>query len=263
MSKQIKKIISDFKDKSLLMLINGEIQNPGEKPEKKNILIHKDKIIGISAHISDEILKDFKNINTIDTKGLVITPGLIDQHIHGGYGCDFNVSSYEEIINLAQNLPKHGITSIVPTIMTDTETKIKNQASIISDIIKSQSKNLTKFLGIHLEGPCLCPKYKGIHPESMILSPDVKSFKKIESDDIKIVTYAPELDKGFELTKYLANKNIIPSAGHSNACAEEIREAYNLGLKQVTHLFNAIAPLHHRNPGIIGEALINDNIYIL
>jgi len=242
-----------------LFIINGQVQNPGQELEKENILIFKDKIIAKSVELPGKIPDD---IRTIDARDKIITPGLIDQHIHGGYGCDFNVSSVDEIINLSKKLAEHGITSIVPTVMTASQDILNAQTAKINEAKNNKPDNSVKFLGIHLEGPFLCPKYKGIHPENEILVPSVENFKLIENQDIKIVTYSPDLDKDFELTKYLAEKNIIPSAGHTDADINQIKKACEYGLKQFTHLFNAMTPLHHRNPGIIGEALTNDNLYV-
>lgn len=245
-----------------LVIVNGTILNPGLNPKKENILIYKDKIIATSTNIPDDLPQKTNAIFIIDAQNSVITPGFIDQHIHGGYGCDFNNSSIEEMINLSQNLPQNGITSILPTVMTASENIINEQIRKIKIAKEKLPKNSTKFLGIHLEGPYLSSKYKGIQPESDILIPNINNFKRIEDQEIKIVSYAPELDNNFELTRYLSNKNIIPSAAHSAATSEEIKEAAKNGLRQITHLFNAMSPLHHRNPGIIGEALTNDDLYV-
>ena len=252
--------LSEYADSNdLLLIINGQVQNPGQELKKENILICKDKIIARSSNMPDKITE---NVKIIDAKDKIITPGLIDQHIHGGYGCDFNVSSSEEMIDLSKKLAEHGITSIVPTVMTASVDVLNSQMAKIIEAKKNRPDSSVKFLGIHLEGPFLCPKYKGIHPENEILVPSVKNFKRIENQDIRIVTYSPDLDKDFELTKYLTDKNIIPSAGHTDSDLELMRKACKFGIKQVTHLFNAMPPLHHRNPGIIGEALTNDNIYV-
>ena len=245
-----------------LVIVNGKILNPGFEARQENLLIYKDKIIGTSSNLPENLPENVCNINIIDADNLVITPGLVDQHIHGGYGCDFNYSSVEEIIEFSQKLPRHGITSILPTVMTASENVLKKQISNINTAKKFQPLNSTKLLGIHLEGPYLSPKYKGIHPKSEILVPSVENFKRIEDPEIKIVTYAPELDENFEFTKYLASKNIIPAAGHTDADSSEIRAAAGAGLRQITHMFNAMRPLNHRNPGVAGEALINDNLYV-
>ena len=261
----------------LTIIKNGCVQNPNCPKIKANIAIHKNKIINISASCEFEIAENYDVIEYIDAKELTITPGLIDQHIHGGYGIDFNTAKAEDIAYLTKELPKHGVTSLVATLMTDSEENIKRQIKEISTAMENQQADSTKIIGIHLEGPFLNPDFKGIHPDNHILEPNKgnyerllakndnqdkkENFKKFENDNIKIVSYAPELDKNLGFTKYLAQKNIIPSAGHSKATCEELKTAVNAGLKQVTHLFNAMPQLHHRNPGILGEALTNDKIY--
>lgn len=246
---------------NLTIIKNGYIQNPDCPKTKANIAIYKNKIIGISASLEFDLDESYDAIEYIEAKGLIITPGLIDQHIHGGYGIDFNKAKSEEIVYLTRELAKHGITSLIATIMTDSEENIKQQIQEISIAMKNQPEDSTKILGIHLEGPFLNPAFKGIHPDNLILEPNISNFKKLEDENIKIVSYAPELDKNLEFTKYLVQKNIIPSAGHSTATHEELKTAVAMGLKQVTHLFNAMPQLHHRNPGILGEALTNDEIY--
>ena len=247
--------------KKLTIIKNGFIQNPDCPKIIGNIAVYKSKIIDISSSYDFEIAKDFDEVEFIDANELTITPGLIDQHIHGGYGIDFNNAKAEEILYLTKKLPKYGVTSLVATIMTDSEENIKRQIKEISKAIETQPENSAKIIGIHLEGPFLNPDFKGIHPDNYILEPNIKNFEKFESDYIKIVSFAPELDKNLEFTKYLLKKDIIPSAGHSRATHEELKTAAGIGLKQVTHLFNAMPQLHHRNPGIIGETLVNDEIY--
>jgi len=245
----------------LTIIKNGCVQNPDCPKIKANIAIHKNKIIDISASCEFEFAENYDVIEYIDAKELTITPGLIDQHIHGGYGIDFNTAKSEDIVYLTKELPKHGVTSLVATLMTDSEENIKRQIKEISMAMENQLADSAKIIGIHIEGPFLNPDFKGIHPDNHILEPNINNFKKFENENIKIVSYAPELDKNLEFTKYLAQKNIIPSAGHSKATHEELKTAVNAGLKQVTHLFNAMPQLHHRNPGILGEALTNDKIY--
>ncbi|MEI8389327.1 MAG: N-acetylglucosamine-6-phosphate deacetylase [bacterium] len=247
--------------KKLTIIKNGFIQNPDCPKIIGNIAVYKSKIIDISSSYDFEIAKDFDEVEFIDANELTITPGLVDQHIHGGYGIDFNNAKAEEILYLTKKMPEYGVTSLVATIMTDSEENIKRQIKEISAAIETQPENSAKIIGIHLEGPFLNPDFKGIHPDNYILEPNIKNFEKFENDYIKIVSFAPELDKNMEFTKYLLKKDIIPSAGHSRATHEELKTAAGIGLKQVTHLFNAMPQLHHRNPGIIGETLVNDEIY--
>ena len=242
-----------------ILIKDGQIVDSQAKIFKSDILIQKDKILGISKNIS---ATDPNKTIIIDAKNKIITSGLIEQHIHGCYGVDFNTASDVEIVNLMEKLPRHGITSIIPTIMTAPLDVIQAQIEKIKNVKKILPINSTQIEGIHIEGPCLCSQYKGIHPEKSIVAPSVENFKIIEDELIKIVSYSPELDEDFKLTKYLAERNVIPSAGHTNSSYETIREAVKYGLRQVTHLFNAMNPLNHRNPGVIGESLTNDNLYV-
>jgi N-acetylglucosamine-6-phosphate deacetylase len=242
----------------LLAIINAEIVNPFQPAEKKDLLIFGKKIIAVDD-ISE--IPSVKNIAVLDAEGQIITPGFVDQHIHGGYGCDFNKSSSEDISSFLAQMPAHGVTSLVATIMTDDIDNINKQIEIIEKIQQNTTEKQTKIVGIHLEGPFLNPKYKGIHSDKQILLPTVENFLKIKSDSMKIVTYAPELDENFELTKYLKSKNIIASAGHTDIDLNTTKAATDLGLAQVTHSFNAMKPLHHRDPGIIGQMFLDDRMY--
>jgi N-acetylglucosamine-6-phosphate deacetylase len=246
--------IAGFYGDYVIAIINGTVINADEEPKIQDIILYKDKI-------TDSVPENVKHICVIDAKDMTITAGLIDQHIHGGYGVDFNTATVEEILHFTANLPEHGVTSILATIMTAPDNVIKKQIGNIKQAVKNQPENSTKILGVHLEGPYLSQKYKGIQPEKDISSPNTENFKKIEDEIIKMVSYSPELDENFELTKYFSSKNIIPSAGHTGALQEQIKEACSYGLKQITHTFNAMPALHHRTPGIIGEALTNDDLY--
>jgi len=248
--------------KKLTIIKNGFVQNPDCPRIKANIAVVENKIVDISDSCEFKIAENYDEVEYIDAQNLTITPGFIDQHIHGGYGIDFNTATAEEIIYLTKKLPLRGITSLVATVMTDSEENIKRQIQEISTAMQNQPENSSKILGIHLEGPFLNPEFKGIHPDNYILEPNIKNYEKFENENIKIVSYAPELDKNLEFTRYLSQKNVIPSAGHSKATHEELKMSINAGLKQVTHLFNAMPQLHHRNPGILGEALVNDEIFV-
>lgn len=244
-------------NKNHILIKDGVIQNPGEKKSKKNILVLGDKIIDIL----DVIPSGIKNLNIIEAEGCILTPGLIDQHIHGGYGCNFNTASVESITNFLAKITFHGITSICPTIMTDSIENINSQIQKIIKAKNKSSKNSAKIIGINLEGPFLNPKYKGAHPEELFIKPAIENYKKIENESVKIVTLAPELDKDNSLTKYLFDKKVVVSAGHTNASKEELQNSFSAGLNNLTHVFNAMPPLHHRTPGVIGVSLVNDDIY--
>ena len=246
--------------KPLVCLLNGEVLFPSGEFRKADLLIQDKEIIAIDE-IDQGNIPEFSEIQVVDAANKYITTGLVDQHMHGGYGCNFNTASEDEIMTLVKNLPKHGVVAILPTIMTDSIENIKIQIEKIKNVKKQLTDDCAQVIGIHLEGPFLNSKNKGIHPEDEILIPNLKNLATVIDDEIKIVTFAPELDENFEFTKFLTSKGIISSAGHTNASAELIKEGQKYGIKQVTHLFNAMPKLHHREANVTTEALVNDEIY--
>jgi N-acetylglucosamine-6-phosphate deacetylase len=146
--------------------------------------------------------------------------------------------------------------------MTDKPENIKAQIQKIVTAKKKTPSTSAKIVGINVEGPFLNPEFKGSHRKELCLTPTIDSYKQFEDDEIKIITIAPELDRDLALTKYLVGKGVIVSAGHTNASADRTLAAMNAGVTLVTHIFNAMTPLHHRQPGIIGKSLVEDSLYV-
>jgi len=169
---------------------------------------------------------------------------LVEQHFHGAFGIDFSTCKSDDILILAKKLLTHGIGGFFPTLVTDSVENIKHQIEQIK-IAKSQQESLKQksemanILGIHLEGIFINPKKKGIHDEKLFLKPTVENYKLIEDDLIKIVTLAPELDENGDLSRYLTLKGIKVQAGH---CVGSDLSKCN----GVTHLFNAMSGINHR-----------------
>lgn len=176
------------------------------------------------------------------------TPLIIEQHIHGAFGVDFNSAKKDEVLCVADKLLKHGIGGFFPTLVTDSVENIKRQVSII----KEASKICPRILGIHLEGIFINPVKKGIHNPEYFLALTVENYKLIEDDFIKIVTLAPELDEG--LIDYLKIKGVKIQAGH---CVGNNFQ----GISGVTHTFNAMSGIDHRKTSTALEALVNDDVY--
>lgn len=177
---------------------------------------------------------------------------LIENHIHGAFGVDFNNCSVEDILEVSKKLLKRGIGGFFPTFVTDTVENIKKQTEIIKKAKSMQTFDMAEILGIHLEGIFVNPLKRGIQDEKLFLTPNVENYKLIEDDFIKIVTLAPELDEG--LIAYLKDKGVKVQAGH---CV-----GGNLkGVNGVTHLFNAMSGINHREQSTALSALINDDVY--
>ena len=176
------------------------------------------------------------------------TPLIIEQHIHGAFGIDFNTASVDDVLKVADGLLKLGIGGFFPTLVTDSVSNIKNQISII----KEASKFCPRILGVHLEGIFINPEKKGIHNPEHFLALTVENYKLIEDDFIKIITIAPELDEG--LISYLSKKDIKIQAGHCTG--------YDFtNINGVTHTFNAMSGINHRENSTALQALVNDNVY--
>lgn len=173
-------------------------------------------------------------------------PLLLEQHIHGAFGIDFNSCSKDDILYVAEKLYERGIGGFFPTLVTDSVKNVKRQI----EIIKAAGQESDKILGIHLEGIFINPEKKGIHNPEHFLALTVENYKLIEDDFIKIVTLAPELDEG--LIEYLRSKNIKVQAGHCTGWGN---------VDGVTHTFNAMSGINHRNPSTALSALVNDSVY--
>lgn len=223
----------------------------------KDYLLFKDSIIGIDDKIDIQEIPEDASVQIIDASFCKITTGLFDTHLHGGFGCYFNDCSEESLYKLLLKLPQHGITSILPTVMTASELEIKTAVATLKKVASSTPKGSCKIEGIHLEGPYLTKKYAGVHPLNYLKMPSVEDYKKIEDDFIKVVTLAPELDKDRHLINYLKSKDIIVAGGHSEAKPEFLQDIF-----QVTHLFNAMLPINHRVPSITSDALFRDDVMV-
>lgn len=171
---------------------------------------------------------------------------LLEQHIHGAFGVDFNSANVDEVLFVTEKLFEKGIIAFFPTLVTDSIANTKRQV----EVIKKAAKINKRILGIHLEGIFINPEKRGIHNSKHFLELTVENYKLIEDDFIKIVTLAPELDKG--LIDYLHSKGVKVQAGHCTGWGK---------VDGVTHTFNAMSGISHRGESTTLSALVNDNVY--
>lgn len=174
------------------------------------------------------------------------TPLILEQHIHGAFGVDFNTAGVEDIVYVSKKLYERGIGGFFPTLVTDSVANINRQISVI----KEAAKISPRILGIHIEGIFINPEKKGIHNPEHFMSLTVENYKLIEDDFIKIVTLAPELDEG--LIDYLHSKGVKVQAGHCVGWGN---------VDGVTHTFNAMSGVNHREKSTALSALVEDNVY--
>ncbi len=242
-------------------IINGKIIT------KDNVLLNK--VLLFNEKIKDIVeekyfmeqmdSKKYSNIEVIDANGSYVSPGFIDIHIHGSGGHDAMDGEVEAIKGLSEVIVKNGVTSFLPTTMTMDKDSIYKALDNI-EYCKSLNLKGAKIIGAHLEGPFINKKYKGAQKEDFIIEPEYNFIEKYK-DIIKLITLAPEKDVNFNFIREIREKTDISlSIGHSDATYEEAMEAISLGINSATHIFNAMNPLNHRKPGIIG-AIFNSDIY--
>ncbi len=195
----------------------------------------------------------------IDAKGGYVAPGLVDIHIHGYLGEDVSDGSADGIKKMAEGIMKNGVTSWCPTTMTVSKEEIDAALETVRSL-KSESKdwNGAEILGVNLEGPYINPKKKGAQAEEHIKPIDAQ-FVIDNADIISLATVAPEMEGGPEgIKKICENCDVKISIGHTDALFEEAMAGIDAGATHITHLFNAQTALQHRNPGVVGAALLRD-----
>lgn len=182
---------------------------------------------------------------------------LIDTHIHGGYGINFNKCTEEDFHTFARKMLRRGIVAFCPTLVGDAPLILNSRLGLIKQAMQNQGKDEAKILGVHLEGTFLNPQKSGIQNAGMFLTPTVENFKKIAGDFskvVKIVTLAPELDKNCTLQDFLEEEGIRAHAGHTLA-----ESCYNV--TGTTHHFNAMEPLTHKKTNIALAGLLKNEIF--
>ncbi len=245
-----------------ILLKGMQIYAEDQKIEEGYILLQDHQIIGIGpstdlpASMGVEVMEVPSSFQAI--------PGLIDIHIHGVNGADVMDASVEALETMSDALPKEGTTSFLATTMTQSQAAIEKALITAGSYIqKYQPPGKAEILGIHLEGPYVNKSKAGAQPEEFIVNSSIEQFEKwnnLANKTVKIVTLAPEQPGGMEMVKYLDENGIIASIGHSDATYEEVSQAIEAGAKHVTHLFNQMRGLHHREPGVVGAALLREEL---
>lgn len=226
------------------MLLPGIIELKGEKIER---------ILPYNSEAVD-----------LDYGDSLIIPGMIDVHCHGGIGVDTNDADHQGMIDWSWALLNEGITAFCPTTVTDGVESLKAASAVVAQIVEDKTYG-AQMIGIHLEGPYVNVEKKGAQPPQHILEPALESFIEINEAAkglIKIVTLAPELDPDFLLTRYLQAHKIRAAMGHSTASFEVAHQAIANGATGVTHCYNAMNGLHHREPSLVGASMTLKDIFV-
>ena len=204
------------------------------------------------------------NAKRIDFKDCVLAPGLIDIHIHGSAGHDVMQADEQGRRRMEEFLASRGVTSYFPsTVAAPLDATLRSLEWLAKAIESSHSAGRAQPLGIHLEGPFLSHIRRGVHLPENLLKPTVETFDKFwqaAGGHVRVLTIAPELDGAREVIAEANKRGVCVSIGHSDADLAAARAGILAGARHATHTFNAMRPLDHRAPGILGEVLSNSNL---
>jgi N-acetylglucosamine-6-phosphate deacetylase len=221
--------------------------------EEGSVLIDNGKIKKINS-------TSIESQEIIDGKGLYLSPGFIDVHIHGAGGCDTMDGTEKSLNTISKVIAKFGTTSFLPTTMTCSIDDIK-KAIDNTYLCMQKGTDGAQILGVHLEGPFINPAMIGAQNPNFIEKPSIATFKSMVGEHInmiKSITLAPEVEGSLELIEYLKSLGIVISIGHSKATYDEAIEGIKKGICHSTHLYNAMTPLKHREPGVVGAIFDTD-----
>ncbi|HEY8361854.1 MAG TPA: N-acetylglucosamine-6-phosphate deacetylase [Tissierellaceae bacterium] len=241
-----------------ILLKQGEIYTEKKIIYNGDLLISDGKILGIGKSLSNNI-----DAEIIDVKGKKILPGFIDIHIHGGVGYDTMDATYEALNAISIHLAKHGVTSFCATTMTMDLPYILRALENINETMKKGTKG-AQILGAYIEGPFIGKEHKGAHDEKYIKLPNKEIFDKfleVSGNNVKVLALAPEKDPDGSFIEYVTKKDIKVALGHTNATYEEMKRGVDHGATIAVHTYNGMKGLHHRQPGALGEVLLDDRIY--
>jgi N-acetylglucosamine-6-phosphate deacetylase len=201
--------------------------------------------------------------HVLNFPNLILAPGFIDIHIHGGAGRDAMEASVSALAQIELQLVKHGVTAYLPTTVTAPHEKILQALDGLGKLIADAKKNHGRAtpLGIHLEGPFISHEKRGVHPPQNLLPPSpqvLDRFWQGSAGTIRMMTIAPELPGAVETIRHARTLGVHSSLGHSNATYQEAQSGILAGADHATHTFNAMRALDHRAPGILGAVLEND-----
>ncbi|MEA5622563.1 N-acetylglucosamine-6-phosphate deacetylase [Nostoc sp. UHCC 0251] len=204
-------------------------------------------------------------VSLLDVAGDWISLGGVDLQINGALGLAFPELSAENahlLRKISRFLWNVGVDGFLPTLVTTSVENIQRSLAIIAEVLPSQQAG-AKILGVHLEGPFLNYQKRGAHPAEYLLPLTIDEVKRVLGNYahvVKVITLAPELDFTGEVIPYLRSLGIIVSLGHSQATSAQGQRAFDEGATMVTHAFNAMPALHHREPGLLGAAITHPNV---
>jgi N-acetylglucosamine-6-phosphate deacetylase len=245
-----------------LLLKNVRIFTESETILHGSLFIKDGKINKIIAS-EDHFEELAKNVEIIDGKCLNLIPGFIDGHIHGAAGADVMDATTVAIDTIAAALPQEGTTSFLGTTITQSPKNIEKALRNVADYVNKVGQ--AELIGIHLEGPFIEKSKAGAQPIEYIIKPSISLFEQwqtLSGNSIKTITLAPEHDLDGSFIKYLNESGVNVSAGHTQIDFEGTKRAISIGVRQLTHLCNAMTGIHHRDIGAVGAAFQLKDLHV-
>jgi N-acetylglucosamine-6-phosphate deacetylase len=215
-----------------------------------------------SVHIGSRC-SDFSADYEIDGKGQILIPGMIDVHIHGAEGFDMMDGTIGSVEAVSRACAKTGCTSFLATSVSSSLEDLLKMIINVKELAGSEPG--AQIIGIHIEGPYLNVKRKGMQNERYLRHPDLEEMKTIMQKSgplLRMVTLAPELPGGLEMISFLKKQGIIAAIAHSDATYDDAKQAFECGASHVTHCFNGMRPIHHRDPGLILAAFEESSVSV-
>jgi N-acetylglucosamine-6-phosphate deacetylase len=225
----------------------------------QEMIIREGKIVKIAASV-------VADLPILDVEGDWVSLGGVDLQINGGLGLafpDVQIGDFGRLTEICDFLWEQGVDGFLPTIVTTSIENIHRSLAVFTEFIAHQPPNTAQILGVHLEGPFLNPQKRGAHPQAYLQPLNLDAVTAMLSkyiETVKIITLAPELDQTGTAIPNLRAWGIIISLGHSQANFAQAESAFASGASMVTHAFNAMPGLHHREPGLLGSALTQDHV---
>ena len=226
------------------------------------VIIEDGKIDSITSRESAQLPAGAR---ILDYPGAILGPSFFDVHFHGAAGHDVMEATPQALDTIGTFLASRGTSAYLATTVTAAlDVTLRSLEGLANEIAKLPQPGRARPLGIHLEGPFLSHAKRGVQPAEHLLAPDIATFDRLidaAHGHVRLMTLAPELPGAVELTAHATSHGVRVSLGHSNATAAETQAAISVGAISATHTFNAMRPLDHREPGILGTVLTNDNLY--
>ncbi len=230
--------------------------------------IFKGYILVNDGIIEDIISEPFEgDINIIDYENKIIAAGFVDTHVHGYGGYDIMDRSTDSVINVAKGLLSTGVTSFLPTTLTDSREKLIEACKVVADTVslpEYKNDKCATIVGIFLEGTFFSEVFKGAQDERFMSDPDFDTLKElydVSNGLVNKIAIAAERENTEDFIKRAGKLGIKVALGHSNATYEQAKRAVDLGANIFVHTYNAMSPLHHRNPGMVGAALSTEDTF--